>query len=91
MPRIPVRSLDSRKRLAETHEQAHWDEFAARLPMLFLVDEAVGIAGGRLYRAECIVDYCKQKSEQGNDPEPGRTCLHGIPWVATPSSKGLAP
>lgn len=57
--------------------------------ILFRVDELLGVYEGRLYRAECIVNAwgvpvrdCPAESDAGRDPEPGRTCLHKIPWVA---------
>ena len=82
MDRIVVRDHDARSNLTGTHEQAYWDEFAGRLPLLFLVDESLGIVDGRLYRGECTFQL---RLLLGNDPEPGRTCLHGTPWYPTDS------
>lgn len=83
MNRIPVRDHDSLNNLRTTLEEAHRDDGAARLPMIFLVDEAVCITDGRRYRADCVVEDCRVRSEQGDPPEPGRTCLHGFPWFST--------
>ena len=91
MGRIPVRDHRSRSALAGTHEQAYWDEYAALLPLLFLVDEEVGISDARLYRSECTVEHCKGRSSQGTGPEPGRTCLHGIHWGPAIKVGGIAP
>jgi hypothetical protein len=89
MERVPVREPPSRANLYDTYAQAYYDEYGPPLPLLFRIDELLGIDEGRLYRAECIVNEwgvpvrdCPAESEAGRDPEPGRTCLHEIPWVA---------
>ena len=82
MQRVPVREADDRTDLFETYEQAYLDEYGSlRLPVLFRVDEILGLHEGRLYRAECVIDG-PEKSDTGLDPEPGRTCMHQIPWFA---------
>jgi hypothetical protein len=91
MQRLSVRDHQSRSNLSGTHEQAHWDEFVGRLPLLFLVDEVIGISDGRLYQGECTVEDCKDRSALGKDPQPGRTCLHGTPWVPSVGVQGAAP
>jgi hypothetical protein len=96
MERVPVRAPHSRTNLSETYEKAYFDEYAQRLPLLFRVDELLGLYEGRLYRAECIADpvkwwgvsVCPAESDAGRDPEPGRTCLHKIPWVAISGGGG---
>ena len=59
MERVPVREPHSRTNLDETYEKAYFDEYAPRLPLLFRVDELLGLYEGRLYRAECIADPVK--------------------------------
>jgi hypothetical protein len=77
----PLRGQQSLSHLWFTLHQAHADEFPPTDCLcFFLVDEAVEIADGRLYRADCTVVDCKSGSEQGDPPEPDRTCVHGIPW-----------
>ncbi len=96
MERVPVREPHSRTNLYETYEKAYFDEYARQLPLLFRADELLGLRDGRLYRAECIVDpvkwwgvsICPAESDAGRDPEPGRTCLHKIPWVAISGGGG---
>ena len=90
MERVPVREPHSRTNLYETYAKAYFDEYGPPLPLLFRIDELLGHYEGRLYRAECIADpvewgvsICPAESDAGRDPEPGRTCLHKIPWVAT--------
>jgi hypothetical protein len=65
MVRVPVRDHRSRNNLRDTYEQAYFDEFALRLPLLFQVDEALGIVNARLYRGGCVVEFCKEKSDLG--------------------------
>ena len=77
-------------------QKAYYDEFGPPLPLLFRIDELLGLNDGRLYRAECIVDpvkwwgvsICPAESDAGRAPEPDRTCLHKIPWVAIHVSGG---
>ncbi|MFZ2013208.1 MAG: hypothetical protein WAV00_05245 [Nocardioides sp.] len=96
MERVPVREPRSRTNLYETYTKAYYDEYGPPLPLLFRIDELLGLYGGRLYRAECIKDpvkswgvsICPEESDAGRDPEPGRTCLHKIPWVAIEVSGG---
>jgi hypothetical protein len=81
MARVPVRVPPSRLNLDETYVNAYLDDYGSlRLPLLFRIDEILGLDGARLYRGECISDDCLESSEAGLDPEPGRTCLHHIPW-----------
>ncbi|GAA1956038.1 hypothetical protein GCM10009798_14210 [Nocardioides panacihumi] len=81
MARVPVRDPHSRFNLDKTYLNAYLDEYGSlRLPLLFRIDEILGIYEGRLYRGECLSEYCREKSDAGLDPEPGRTCLHQIPW-----------
>jgi len=89
MKRVAVREPRSRTNLYETYAKAYYDEYGPPLPILFRVDELLGVYEGRLYRAECIVNAwgvpardCPAESDAGRGPEPGRTCLHKIPWVA---------
>jgi hypothetical protein len=89
MERVAVREPQSRANLYETYAKAYYDEYGPPLPVLFRVDELLGVSEGRLYRAECMVNAwgvplrdCPAESDAGRDPEPGRTCLHKIPWVA---------
>jgi hypothetical protein len=90
MERVPVREPHSRTNLYETYAKAYYDEYGPPLPLLFRIDELLGLHDARLYRAECIADpdkwwgvsICPAESDAGRDPEPGRTCLHKIPWVA---------
>jgi hypothetical protein len=87
--RIPVRDPSSRAHLEVTLREAYVDELpVARLPLLFCVDESIGITEGRLYRGDCVTGDCVVQSEAGDGPEPGRTCLHGTPWTSTPVSGG---
>jgi hypothetical protein len=88
MERVPVRDPHSRTNLYQTYEKAYFDENGPPLPLLFRVDELLGLHDGRLYRAECIVNAwgvpahdCPAESDAGRDPEPGRTCLHKVPWL----------
>jgi hypothetical protein len=88
MERVAVREPLSRANLYETYEKAYFDEYSLPLPLLFRVDELLGLNEGRLYRAECVVNEwgapaydCPARSDAGRDPEPGRTCLHKIPWA----------
>lgn len=87
--RLPVREPNGRTNLYYTYAKAYYDEYGPPLPILFSVDELLGVSMGRLYRAECLVNEsgvplrdCPAESDAGRDPEPGRTCLHKIPWVA---------
>ena len=89
MERVAVREPHSRTNLYETYAKAYYDEYGLPLPILFRVDELLGVDEGRLYRAECLVNEwgvlrydCPAQSDAGRDLEPGRTCLHKIPWVA---------
>ena len=90
MKRVPVREPQSRTNLYDTYQKAYYDEFGPPLPLLFRIDELLGLNDGRLYRAECIVDpvkwwgvsICPAESDAGRPPEPDRTCLqrsHGSP------------
>lgn len=89
MERLPVREPHDRTNLSYTYAKAYYDEYGPPLPILFRIDELLGLNEGRLHRAECIVNAwgvplrdCPAESDAGHDPEPGRTCLHEIPWVA---------
>jgi hypothetical protein len=96
MERVPVREPHSRTNLYDTYAKAYYDEYGPPLPLLFRIDELLGLYEGRLYRAECIADpvkwwgvsICPEESDAGRDPEPGRTCLHKIPWVAIEGGGG---
>lgn len=86
MERVPVRDPHSRTNLYETYEKAYFDEYGPPLPLLFLVDELLGLYEGRLYRAECIADpvdwgvsVCPAESDAGRDPEPvGPACTRSL-------------
>jgi hypothetical protein len=95
MERVPVREPPSRANLYDTYAQAYYDEYGPPLPLLFRIDELLGLYEGRLYRAKCIVNAwgvpardCRAESDAGRDPEPGRTCLHEIPWVPLDGTGG---
>lgn len=96
MERVPVREPQCRTNLYETYANAYYDEFGQPLPLLFRIDELLGLHEGRLYRAECLrdphkwwgVSICPEESAAGRDPEPGRTCLHQIPWFPIHVSGG---
>src|SRR5689334_792100 len=59
MERVPVREPQSRTNLYDTYQKAYYDEFGPPLPLLFRIDELLGLNDGRLYRAECIADPVK--------------------------------
>ncbi len=74
-PEAMISALDP---LQMTHAQAYVDEMPHDLPMLFRVDEELGIQGGRLYRTECTPQCADERSGQSQSP-PERICLHGLP------------
>lgn len=70
MHRVPVRSHGSRSELAATHVLAHWDLGHTDMPLLFRVDEVLGMADGRLYRGDCVTEDCSSQSLSGDDSPP---------------------
>jgi hypothetical protein len=89
MERVPVRDPGCRTDLEWTYVRTYLDEYGSmRLPLLFRIDELLSLHQGRLYRGQCIVDDCPEKSAAGLDPEPGRTCLHTIPWLPSAHASG---